>query len=199
MDFPEDLVKTFTDKAREVSAVVSGIRNMQEAFGYAVELCTRRGPGGREGAAACQRIIAAPGLEKAHLRQFGELCHSAGITLIASGMRDHPDGVELGFTVADYGIAETGTVVLDSAGEELRLATMLSEVHVAVLAKAAIRPDSFGLESELERRMQSSGDYTAFITGASRTADIERVLALGVHGPLELHILLLEEDPCSKP
>jgi L-lactate dehydrogenase complex protein LldG len=44
----------------------------------------------------------------------------------------------------------------------------------------------------MEEYMRNA-DYTSFITGASRTADIERVLAIGVHGPLELHILLLED------
>ena len=42
-------------------------------------------------------------------------------------------------------------------------------------------------------QMAQGASYLSFISGASRTADIERGLALGVHGPLELHILILED------
>jgi Uncharacterized conserved protein len=108
-------------------------------------------------------------------------------------MRDHLGGVDIGFTLADFGIAETGTLVINSNSEELRLATMIAEFHVAVLPQSKIRETSRDLEAELAALTSVQPSYTAFVTGASRTADIERVLALGVHGPLELHILLLED------
>ncbi len=89
-------------------------------------------------------------------------------------------------------LPRTGTIAVNCPSEELRLATMISEVHVAVLPKSKLVEKSYDLESWMEGNMMK-GDYTAFITGPSRTADIERVLAIGVHGPLELHILLLED------
>ena len=101
--------------------------------------------------------------------------------------------MDIALTMADYGIAETGTLAIESSSEELRLATMLAEIHVAVLPKSRIRATAEDIYAELKGLMNQNPDYLAFITGASRTADIERVLALGVHGPLELHILILED------
>ncbi len=114
-------------------------------------------------------------------------------------LRRYLAGIDVALTVADYGIAETGTLVLDSSSEDLRLATMLSEVHVAVLPLSRLRPTALDLAGDLRARMAAPPNYLSFITGASRTADIERVLALGVHGPLAVHILLWEDRPCKSP
>jgi L-lactate dehydrogenase complex protein LldG len=64
---------------------------------------------------------------------------------------------------------------------------------VAVLPLSKLVGTAYDQEDELDALLSDPPDYTAFITGASRTADIERVLTLGVHGPLELHILLWED------
>lgn len=204
----DQLVQTFKEKAQAVSAIVEDVGSLKEAVGYAVHLCDQKEacrlllsgcgePLSADGGALCAekrpKIIAAPGLDAAVAKLFHEKCHANGITFITGGLRDHLAGIDMGFTFADYGIAETGTLVIDSHSEETRLATMISEIHVAVLPISKLHASALALAAELTALMTKTPNYTAFITGASRTADIERVLALGVHGPLELHILLLED------
>ncbi|MDJ0915877.1 MAG: lactate utilization protein [Desulfobacterales bacterium] len=208
MGAPENLNKLFKDKAEAVSAIVSEVASLNEALSYAVEICDRKEAcqllisGCEEelssGAAElCEqkqkKSIAAPALDADLSQELASLCHAKGIDVVTKDLRKHVAGIDIGFTVVDYGIAETGTLVLDSSSEDTRLATMISEVHVAVVPKSKIRPTAFEVENELIDLMGQSPNYTAFITGASRTADIERVLALGVHGPLELHILMWED------
>ncbi len=201
-------LETFVKKATAVSAKVSEVGSLAEAFAYAVDLCDRKQacqllvsgcelPLSGQGQALCDekqtKVIAAPALAKKEFAAFAKLCKDKGFELIDSGMRSRLAGIDIGFTVCDLGIAETGSLVLDSSSEEVRLTTMIAEIHVAVLPKSRLRATSYEAEAEVLERMQGGPNYLAFITGASRTADIERVLALGVHGPLELHILLLED------
>ncbi|MBB5348127.1 lactate utilization protein [Desulfoprunum benzoelyticum] len=203
-----DLTARFSDKARAVSAIVESVATLDAAFDYCVDLCGRHGAC-RITISGCDeslsppadslcdlkqgKIIAAPGLAPDQFAALAARCTDQGMTCLHSGMRDNLSGVDLGFTIAELGIAETGTLVITCPDEDLRLATMLCEYHVCMLRRSTIVADAFAAERRLLRYMRRTPDYTAFITGPSRTADIERVLALGVHGPLELHILVLED------
>ena len=90
------------------------------------------------------------------------------------------------------GIAETGTCVVVTDDEETRLATMLPETSLLILRAADIVPALSDAAPFLrERQADGKISYTSFITGPSRTADIERVSAIGVHGPLDVHIILI--------
>jgi L-lactate dehydrogenase complex protein LldG len=98
---------------------------------------------------------------------------------------------ELGVTCAQWGIAETGTLVLESAHERHRLISLLPPLHVALLPSRAL----LGTLGDALAAVRSSAGAPAsrtitFVTGPSRTADIELTLVVGVHGPRELHVLV---------
>ena len=113
---------------------------------------------------------------------------------VAHGVRALPGGV--GVVRAAKGIAQTGTCIVVTDDEALRLETMLPEVSVILLSSADILPDLPSAAPFLrEQQTQGRASYVSFITGPSRTADIERVSAIGVHGPLELHIVLIGGRP----
>lgn len=93
-----------------------------------------------------------------------------------------------GVSQAEYGLADTGSVVLAAGPDEPRSRHLLPEVHVSLLAEERILP---GL-AELFRAV--GGDLPsalAIVTGPSRSADIEQRLVVGVHGPREVHVVLL--------
>jgi L-lactate dehydrogenase complex protein LldG len=180
-----ELIHLMKEKAGLVQAVVSTVDGMEDVLRHAVEVTLRQNG----------KTIAAPGLEPESCQKLEAMCRAAGLTVLHPPLRNHQSEIHTALTGADWAIAETGTLVLDSGSEDLRIATMLSETHIAWIPASRIVSDATGLSAYLVENMKSPPGSMSFITGASRTADIERVLAIGVHGPQELHILVMEENP----
>ena len=97
-------------------------------------------------------------------------------------------GYDVGISTAQAAIAETGTLVLDSACERHRLVSLVPPVHIAII-KASSIVETLSDALTLLQKKEISPAIT-FITGPSRTADIELTLAIGVHGPQELYVIV---------
>lgn len=204
-----ELLRLFRYQAEQAAVQVHHLVNVEEALSFSVEICNQKeacrllAAGGEADLSPNARnlrdsrptkVIAAPDLDKNHYRFLQAQCEAHGHRAVSQRLRPYVGGIDIGITWAQFGIAETGTLVIDSTDEDLRLATMISEIHIALLPSESIVESATEIEDQLQAMMQTRGNYTAMITGPSRTADIERVLALGVHGPLQLYVLTIGKD-----
>jgi L-lactate dehydrogenase complex protein LldG len=178
------LINCMKTKAEAVQAIVKKPKSLADAFRYTLRL-TRRQVG---------RNVAAIGFTAEDFETLKSMCKDADLSLFNPPLRPHAGEIHTAITPVEWGIAETGTLVLNSSSEDIRLATMLADIHVALLPASKIKADVGAIEKDLDATLKKDPSvYLAFITGPSRTADIERVLAIGVHGPQELHILIMED------
>ncbi len=95
-----------------------------------------------------------------------------------------------GISQMEWALADTGSLVQNSTAIEQRLVSSLPAIHIALVPTGGILPDMPTLLGVLHPRDSA---YIAMITGPSRTADIERVLTIGVHGPERLVIVFVDE------
>ena len=104
---------------------------------------------------------------------------------------------DMGISGANVAIAETGGIVIVANEGNDRLVTTLPPIHVAIVGYEKI-VSSIDDATEIIKVLSKSGTgqkqtaYVSFITGPSRTTDIEKTLAIGVHGPKEMHIILVD-------
>jgi L-lactate dehydrogenase complex protein LldG len=97
----------------------------------------------------------------------------------------------VGVSEFDWALAMTGTIAQDATDPRVRLVSMLTETHVALVRESSLLPD---MECLLARVDPRKARYLACVTGPSRTADIERVLTIGVHGPRRLVVVVVGAD-----
>lgn len=96
----------------------------------------------------------------------------------------------VGVSEMSFAIADTGSLVADQTSINERLVSTLPVIHLALIGTARILEDKAAVFRKIRPENSS---YIAFITGPSRTADIERVLTIGVHGPKRLVIVFVDE------
>ncbi|MDE3091712.1 MAG: lactate utilization protein [Chloroflexota bacterium] len=152
----------------------------------------RRVAGRDELRAALRDLVQTERVKKATLWQTREL-QDLGIAdaLAALGVIIVPPDAgkralaecDLGVTGADAALPETGTLVLRASAEHSQVVSLLPRVHLAIVRPAALRADLHQVLDDVK------GDARVhFVTGPSRTADIEKTLAIGVHGPKALYV-----------
>ncbi len=95
---------------------------------------------------------------------------------------------DLGVTEADYALPETGTLGLLSSPDQPRSVSLLPRVHLTIVHPRALRADLHQVFAEAKTQ-----GYLVFITGPSRTSDIELVVTIGVHGPQRLYVWVVNE------
>ncbi len=96
---------------------------------------------------------------------------------------------------AKAAVAATGSLLLELDNPVERGATALPLLHAVFVKGSTIVADLYALHDLIAGELNSpKSAYLSLTTGPSRTADIERVLTIGVHGPKALHVLVLEGD-----
>ncbi len=95
-----------------------------------------------------------------------------------------------GATVSEalYALADPGSVVLAASPEEPRTKSLLPEIHMTIVSEDRVLSGLDELFAKVGPALPSS---LAIISGPSRSADIEQILVLGVHGPREEHVVIV--------
>lgn len=175
---PASRIALFIDMAKEAAATVAQLPSAAAAPAAIADYLRR------ENLPPQIRIAPTPELESMPWREWPMLELSSG----------HSDGADpVSLTTAFAGIAETGTLMLISGRSAPTTLNFLPDLHIVVLHAEQIVG---ALEHAWTLLRESTGGTMPrtvnFITGPSRSADIEQTLQLGAHGPRRLHILLID-------
>ena len=178
-------IEQFKTAANNIGAEVTRVANLREAADYVAERVSG--------------TLLVPSFASGSRTKLKAVLKKAGLAVESDLNRQTAAQAQAGITGVNFAMADTGTLALESTDEAIRLATTLPELQFALLDPEKILVDSLEAVKPMRQLHQRDPrNYIAYVTGPSRTADIERVLTIGVHGPKELHILLvpkLSKDP----
>jgi len=174
----QDIISTFCERLRSVNGQAMVAANENEATGALQKIISELSP--RTIALSDSRLVRS---------LVDSLKIEAEILTNASAAKLFD--CDVGITGAQSAIAETGTLVLGSEKEFNRRTSLIPETHMCILAANTIRRS---MSEVLDWMAADLNPTFTFITGPSRTSDIELTLAIGVHGPRRLYVIVLDRD-----
>ena len=125
----------------------------------------------------------------------------AGLVLAAEDERAYRErcfSADAGLTGVDFALAESGSLVLTSRTEGSQLSSLAPPIHIALYLHSqlvgSLEEVLAGLPLPGSTAGDADGRSVVFVTGTSRTADIEQILIRGVHGPREVHAILVDGE-----
>jgi len=142
--------------------------------------------------AGCKTVALAA--EVARTAEITQALDRAGLVVVPTPDLGPTQRADAGVSIARLGVAETASVLLHSTSEDRRV-ELCVDVHVVLLDSAALAPTLDSAFAVLRDIATHPPAYASLVTGPSRSADIERQITIGVHGPRALHVLLLEDRP----
>jgi L-lactate dehydrogenase complex protein LldG len=178
------LYSSFKTRAEAVSAEVARFPTSAAALEFIVATLRSEGVADKPGAYAAWA-------GSSFLDGFDRKAIVAAVPGLTFGITRHVcDQAKFGISQMDWAVAETGTLVQDCSAVEQRLVSTLPQVHMALLPTRRILPDADALWTRLD---PATAGYIGMITGPSRTADIERVLTIGVSGPERMLVVAIDD------
>lgn len=179
----EELFKLFKEKAEALTVKVIRVQS-KEAAQKAI-LAEMKEFNVKKAAAAPLSLVDA--------KAICSEAKSQGIELSLDLDREKIEQADFGISQFDIGIAELGSIVQDAQSVHERLVSTLPPTHLAIIeTKTIVATFEDSLEVIEKVYNGNPSPFIAYVTGPSKTADIERVLTIGVHGPRKLIIICID-------
>lgn len=189
----QSLVDNFSERARSVAAQVSLVGSVAEA---AEIILSSEGPTTTSRYTISHAALSSfPALRDAFNDRGIELRVAEELEAGASSPSDVAASLagDTGIILAYAGVAETGSFLSVDESLPARFTGMLSDTAYALLPASKIVPTLDEMGSILAQLTAEGKRYLSLVTGPSRTADIERVLTIGVQGPKMLHVIIIRD------
>jgi len=192
----EQRINAFIESARATAWNVNRFAGPEDAIGYLTDLLTKLGV--KHAVRSNQPIFEHISIDTL-MNDLGiesmVIDHRESDQLSDVPVRQKMIDADIGITGSDYCVVETGSVVILPRAGLSRLVSLGPPVHLAIVRPQDIVDtlDDIFLLRRLDyvRNGGDMGSYLNFISGPSRTADIEQTLVVGVHGPKEVHLIIL--------